>query len=476
MTLRLVASRPVYVIGGSVTKFIGAGHPDFIDKKHPDFEKKQNPNLKDYLRMSVGDALKNTKTDASLIEHSYVGNFCGELFNNQGHLGAGLAVADPAFIGKPSMRVEAACASGGLAFYSAVQSILAGSDVALAAGVEVQTTAKPRVGGDYLARAADYDRQRGIDDFTFPAIFANRKKEYLAHFKDATSRDIAAVAAKAYAAGNRNPKAHMQKRKLSVDDVENSVAFLGNESLKEFCKVGECSQVSDGGAAVIVVSEEGAKRLGVPRDQMIKVVSLGLGTGDLWTDANPWEFATARGVADKVYHAAGWKPTDIEVAEVHDCFAVAEVLVSEAIGLAKPGEGGKLAVEGISAPDGKVPINAGPWRRWGGWCAALWCGRAWWVVGWCNLARTRPLCFAMAPHHMYLSVVSPWISPSLSLSPSIPLTPQQAAVSSLSVTPWVPPASSRCTRSGRPSPVTARTSARRAAARPSTWAARTRRS
>merc|ERR1719327_585220 len=104
-------SRRVFVAGGHITPFIGKGNPNFIHKKHPDFGKKLNPSVKDYIVQSVTGAFSSTGVSAEAIDRVYVGNFAGELFNQQGHLGV---------------------------------------------GVEVQTEADAKTGGSYLARAADF--------------------------------------------------------------------------------------------------------------------------------------------------------------------------------------------------------------------------------------------------------------------------------------------------------------------------------
>ena len=107
-------TRKTYVLGGHITKFIGSRHPDFIWKKHPEFGKKENPILEDYIDEAVNGALENTGVKAESIEKAWIGNFCGELFSNQGHLGAAVVGANPGLMHKPVMRVEGACASGGL--------------------------------------------------------------------------------------------------------------------------------------------------------------------------------------------------------------------------------------------------------------------------------------------------------------------------------------------------------------------------
>lgn len=355
--------RRVFVVGGSLTPFIGKGHPLFIDKKHPDFGKKENPSLEEYLTTATNDALSSAGVAAEQIESLVVGNFTGELFNNQGHLGAALIGANTAFRNKPSMRVEGACASGALAFKSCFDQIHGGADVTLAAGVEMQTAVSPRVGGDYLARASHYKRQRGIDDFTFPAIFAKRMKGILekGHF---TMDDTARVAVKAYANGNKNPKAHMTKVKMTFENAstasEKNPCFLGNAELKNFLRVTDCSQVSDGGAAIVLASEEGLKKLGKTPSDCIEVIGLGQATGTLYEDpADPTVMDTSAAAVKKALALAKITPEQLDVAEVHDCFTIAELLMYEALGIAKYGEAKTLIREGATSLDGRIPVNTG---------------------------------------------------------------------------------------------------------------------
>ncbi len=230
-----MASRRVFIAGGSTTTFLGKGNPNFIWKKHPDFGKRENPNLRDMITSTVRDVMKSAGVSAPMVDRTYVGNFAGELFNQQGHLGAALAAADPALMHKPSMRIEGACASGGLATIAAIDALKAGDDLCVVVGVEQQTTASARDGGLFLARAADFPRQSGIDDFTFPCLLvraprqpstssssssvhewpstwqARRAKAYAQKFPGFHVDDLNHIVAKAYANGNKNPKAHMHK-------------------------------------------------------------------------------------------------------------------------------------------------------------------------------------------------------------------------------------------------------------------------
>ena len=142
-------TRRAFVVGGSHTPFIGKGHPDFIWKRHPDFGKRENPTYDILLKAAVDGLIADTGLDPELVDRLYLGNFTGELFVNQGHMGAALVGTNAAFKGKPAARLEGACASGGLAMLAGLDAIAAGADIVLVAGVEVQTTVSARVGGDF---------------------------------------------------------------------------------------------------------------------------------------------------------------------------------------------------------------------------------------------------------------------------------------------------------------------------------------
>lgn len=359
------ASR-VFVLGGYTTPFLGKGNPNFIWKKHPDFGKRDNPSLKDMIVSSVQGALKSPQRalPAALVERAFVGNFAGELFNQQGHLGAALAAADPAFLYKPSMRVEGACASGGLAVQAAVDGLRGGSsDISLVVGVEQQTSVSARDGGLFLARAADFHRQSGIDDFTFPCLLARRTKHYADRFKDFSVDDLCPIVEKAYANGNRNPNAHMHAVKVPLEKAkvsEKNPNFLSNPDYAPYCRLTDCSQVSDGASAIILANEEGLKKAGIDESSCVELVHTETGCGNLYEDAADFTVMdTAKAVVNRAYEKAGVGIGDIGVAEVHDCFSIAELLMYEAIGLAEHGKGASVCKEGITHLDGRLPVNTG---------------------------------------------------------------------------------------------------------------------
>lgn len=355
-------SRKVYVAAGANTTFLGKGHPDFIWKKHPDFGKRENPTLRELLSQAVHATASQVNADLGVVDRGYIGNFVGELFVNQGHLGAVLAGVDPALEGKPTMRVEGACASGGLAMLCGVDAIRAGADVVLVAGVEVQTTQSARVGGDYLARAADYERQRPLDDFTFPALFARRTREYRARY-GVSEEDIGLAAVKAYHNANRNPLAHMKARTMTLAEAgaasEFNPNFLSNAELAPYLKVSDCSQVSDGASAMLLASEEGLARLGLTLAEVVEILGTGHSTASIFVDGDPTGLDNTRRAAARAYAAAGVGPQDIQIAEVHDCFTVTELMMTEALGWAEAGQGARLLREGATAIEGRLPVNTG---------------------------------------------------------------------------------------------------------------------
>jgi acetyl-CoA acyltransferase len=354
--------RKVLIAGGACSKFIGKFHPDFIWKKHPDFGKKENPDLGWYVREVGLDALVQSGATAAVVDKAYVGNFVGELFDSQGHLGAMLAAADPDLAGKPIARMEGACASGGLALAAGVDAIRGGADVVLVVGAEVQTTVNAKIGADYLARAAHYKRQREIDEFTFPCLFAKRAKAVTAE-TETTLEDCARAAVKAYANANRNPLAHMHTVKMTLEQAatasDKNPAFLANPEFKDFLRVSDCSQVSDGGSALVLCSEEGLSRLGRAAAECSEIVSCVVSTASLAEDPVPVRLENTARAARQAYAAAGIKPDQIQLAEVHDCFTVTEILMYEALGWAEQGQGARLLRGGQTEVDGRIPVNTG---------------------------------------------------------------------------------------------------------------------
>ncbi len=355
-------ARPVYLAAQAITPFIGKGNPNFITKGHPDFGKRDNPTLEDHIVQAVRKLFDETGIDPSLVQRGYIGNFAGELFSKQGHLGAMVARADERLAGIGFSRVEAACASGGVGLVNAVESIQSGLDVVLVVGAEVQTTVRAREGADYLARAAHYATEREIDDFTFPALLTRRTKAYKEAY-GLTDRDLAHFSVKAYTNANRNPLAHMHAVKMTLDEAatasDSNPNILQNPELKPHLKVSDCSQVSDGAAAILLASEEGLKKLGRARADCVLIRAYGFCTNPLGHVKDLLRLGTAAAAAHEAMRDAEITPQDVQVAEVHDCFTIAELMMYEAIGWAEPGMGKDLVLSGRTSLEGDLPVNTG---------------------------------------------------------------------------------------------------------------------
>lgn len=353
--------RDTYIAAVSITPFIGKGNPNFVWKGHPDFGKRENPTLEETLAKALKDLFAQG-IDAKLVTRGYVGNFAGELFNQQGHLGAMVSRAIPELAGVGIGRVEGACASGGIALMSAAEAISAGHDVALVAGVECQTTVKAREGAEYLARAAHFANERSIDEFTFPALFARRAKAYHEAYGRPYS-DLAYFTMKAMDNARNNPLAHMYGNDWTLEkaqgDGDANPHFLHNPALKEALKVSDCSQVTDGAAALILVSEPGLRKLGLDKSKAVKLSSYELVTNPLGEASNPLVLDGATQAFAQSFLDAGVSVKDMKVAEVHDCFTIAECLMMEAMGLEKPGQGVEAVKSGKTTLTGSLPVNSG---------------------------------------------------------------------------------------------------------------------
>lgn len=353
--------RDTYIAAVSITPFLGKGHPDFIWKGHPDFGKRENPDLEGFLALALR-GLFEQGFDPKLVTRGYVGNFAGELFNQQGHLGAMAARVVPELAGVGIGRTEAACASGGIALLAAAEAISAGHDVVLVAGAESQTTVRAREGAEYLARAAHFASERSIDEFTFPALFARRTKAYHEAY-GMPYEELAHFTAKAMGNARKNPLAHMVANDWTLEKAAGSgdqnAHFLANPDLKESLKMSDCSQVTDGGAALLLVSEEGLKALGVERSNAVKLRSYHLATNALGQITDPLKMDTAALAFEKTFADGNVSVNDLGVAEVHDCFTIAELLMMEAMGLEKPGHGVEAVKSGKTQLTGSLPVNTG---------------------------------------------------------------------------------------------------------------------
>ncbi|AEK73696.1 acetyl-CoA acetyltransferase [Thermococcus sp. 4557] len=304
------------------------------------------------LRDIAVEALLNSMDDAGIdkVDSLYVGNMASGSFVEQENLGA--LIADWAGLGHiPAVKVEAACASGGAAVQEGVKAVLSGlEDVVAVVGVEKMTDAWPSDATRYLAYAADADWEL-FHGASFVALNALIMRLYMKEY-GYTEEDLALFAVNAHANGAKNPYA-MFKRSITVETVMKSPYVA--DPLKLF----DASPVCDGSAAVIITTPEKAKELGVPKEKWVEVAGMGRAI-DTINLANREDFLTlkaAKVAAERAYKMAGVEAKNIDFFEVHDAFTVMAALSLEALGVAKKGEGAKLAKEGQIAIDADYPIQ-----------------------------------------------------------------------------------------------------------------------
>jgi len=301
------------------------------------------------------------------VEALFLGNFSSDLFEQQGHLAplmAELIGLNP----KPAMRVENACVSGGTAFRLGVLAVASGFyDTVISGGVEKMTDLTTAGVTDTLAAAADgvYEYPYGA---TFPGLYANiataNMKEY-----GVTTRQLKMVAIKNHNNGKLNPKAQMP---LTIEDMMNKNIQKGRGNWKDVweflddnkanpmiaypLRLNDCSLVTDGAAMTILTTKENAKKY---TDTPIWVIGSGQGSDTLALHDRPdrTHLRAAQHAAKEAFQMAKLEPKDIQVAEVHDCFTIAEIVAMEDIGIFKLGEGGKAVEEGLTELNSQMPIN-----------------------------------------------------------------------------------------------------------------------
>ena len=252
--------------------------------------------------------------------------------------------------GRGPIRVEAACATGSAAIYTAYISVASGFvDVAIAIGVEkmreVDTATSLAVGG----RGGNYLWEFHFFGTTFPAYYALHASAHMAKY-GTTEEQMAKVAVKAHKYGAMNPKAHFQ-RTITVEEALNSRVIAW--PLKLF----DCCPISDGSAAVILASEDKAKEFGSETQVLIQAMGYSSDTANMCRRTGYVGLEATVRASEMAYKLAKIKPEDVDVATVHDCFTIAEIMAYEDLGFCGKGEGGKLVEEGQTEIGGKIPVN-----------------------------------------------------------------------------------------------------------------------
>jgi len=280
------------------------------------------------------------------IKALFVGHM-GESYEHQGHTGA--TVADWAgLLHIPATRTETACASSGAALRAGVFAVLSGlCDVVMVGGVEKMTHRTTPEVTEYLAMASDFpfEQWHGI---TFPGLYALMATAHM-HEYGTTEEQLAMVAVKNHHNGFLNPKAHMQKE-VTLEKA------LSSRVIAWPLKLYDCSLITDGGSCVIITKPEIAKKY---TDMPIQIIGSGQASDSIgmYERESLTSLIAAKIAARQAYEMAGVKPEDVDVAEVHDCFTIAEIIGYEDLGFCKQGEGGRLVESGETKLEGKLPVN-----------------------------------------------------------------------------------------------------------------------
>jgi acetyl-CoA C-acetyltransferase len=333
---------------------VGAARTDF--KRNLAREGK---GLRDVIREAGRDAVSAAGIEPGDITSGVVGNFAGGLFTRQLHLGALLTEVDPKLRGIPTMHVEAACASGGAAVLAGAQQVMAGlHDVVLVVGVEQQKTMSPADGAEVLGAAGDYRAEReAYGQFMFPKLFARIATLYQTRH-GLTEKQLALVAFKSRLHARLNPCAQTRDAALTLEAACTESA--NNPRVAPPLKVTDCSQITDGAAAVVLCSERFARSLSSAR-RPVRLLGFGHTTDHLPLDRKEIpEFPIARRAAENAYAMAGLAPADIDAVDVHDCFSISEILASEVLGFAERGRGAALVESGATVlPQARPAFGAG---------------------------------------------------------------------------------------------------------------------
>lgn len=280
------------------------------------------------------------------VKALFVGQM-SEAFEHQGHVAP--SISDWAgLLPIPSTRVEAACASSGVALRCAVSSIMSGLyDVVLVGGVEKMTHRSTFDATEFLAMASDFPMEQW-HGLTFPSLFGLMANAHMVKY-GTTEEQLAMVAVKNHHHGCLNPKAQMQ-REISMKQV------LESKPVAWPLKLLDCSLISDGASCLILTKPDLAKRY---TDAAVDIIGTGQGSGTigLYEREDITCMQAARSAAKQAYEMAEKTPRDVDVAEVHDCFTIAEVVAYEDLGFCKPGEGGRLIEEGATRLGGRIPVN-----------------------------------------------------------------------------------------------------------------------
>jgi acetyl-CoA C-acetyltransferase len=343
----------VYILGGYQTDFARNWS-------------KEGKGIQALIHEAMEGAFTETAIDPPQVQVLHVGNFAAELYAMQAHLGALAMSYYPSLWGIPTSRHEAACASGSIAALAARAEIEAGIyDCAMVLGVEFMKSVDSKRGGDYLGTAAWYEKECEGIEFPFPKLFDRLYDVYEERY-GIDYEYLARIAAVNYDNAKRNPKS--QTRDWYMNRQHACTTGEYNRTIGTRLRASDCSQVTDGAAALFLASEKYArsyaKKRGLDVDGIPHIMGWGHATApilfdDKASEARGGEYVlphTRRAILDG-FRRANVRIDDVSCIETHDCFSITEYAAIEHFGLAKPGEGWKAIEGGVIEMKGSCPVN-----------------------------------------------------------------------------------------------------------------------
>ena len=312
------------------------------------------------IEKAVRGVCEEIKVEPGIVDVGSIGATCNFSLNEQGLL-AGLMAMVPGLGSKPIEAVENACASGGQAVISVAQKLQLGlGDVGLAVGYEKMRDHEGKMDGKLIGKVLGYFSHPGEREgkvFIFPHLFAEVMRDYM-QVHGVSERDLAAIAVAEYANAKHNPYAQMKNVQVTLDQA---VTIEGiNRYVVEGLplKTFDCSQITDGYAALILATDEGLRKLGLNKRDCIRLAGMTQITDPLQKEGR--DVLKPQGAycaMRKAYEQAGVKAADVNVAEVHDCFTVMGAIATEVLGKADYGKGAQYWLDGRAAPSGECGIN-----------------------------------------------------------------------------------------------------------------------
>ena len=313
---------------------------------HSKFGRRTDVTIGELAFESIKQAIVDAGVDRKDISNVVIGNMGGW---SQESLPAVVIDEYAGLSGAGTMRVEAACASGSAALKSAYNSVLSGEgELAMAVGVEKMTEVDTPTAVELIGRAGSYFWEFENYGMTFPAYYALHAVAHMDRF-GTTEEDLARVAVKAHHYGAMNPLAQFQKE-ITLEKA------LGSQVVAWPLKLYDACPLTDGSAAVVLASEEVAKRLS-DTPVWIKGIGSSSDSANLSRRGSYVGLEAAVRAAKSAYSIAKVGPEDVDVATAHDCFTIAELMAYEDLGFCRKGEGAMMIREGQTEIGGKIPVN-----------------------------------------------------------------------------------------------------------------------